>query len=232
MARKCLAVLTITLAATMLFGCSVRDLLGQGPVATFTPTKTFVPTFTSTPVASPTPTHPPEPTSTPVPTTPPPTPTVPVPPTATPPPPTSTSAPRPPAPTATPKPPPPTKTPQPVYQYELVQQPQRDPCHGGTCVPAIKGEVQDAQGNPIDRYAVTIKISSSAFGVQYCAVGDESKMLQPGQFKFESPDGRVFGDYTLTVVANDRVTALSQTYQLGMAAITKANQWGIVFRHK
>jgi len=114
----------------------------------------------------------------------------------------------------------------------MVQQPQRDPCHAGTCVPAIKGDVLDAQGNPVDRYLVTIKINSSAFGVQYCPVGDESKMLQPGQFKFESADGRVFGDYTLTVVANDRTTPLSQDYQLSMTAITKANQWGIVFRHK
>jgi hypothetical protein len=92
--------------------------------------------------------------------------------------------------------------------------------------------VQDVQGNPVARYLVTIKLNSATFGVEYCPVGDESKVLQPGQFKFESPDGQIFGDYTLTVVANDRSTPLSPPYQLGMVAITKANQWGIVFRHK
>src|SRR4030042_1979842 len=142
MARKCLVILTIALAATILFGCSVRDMLVPEPAATLTPTKTFVPTFTSTPVTPPSP----------------------------------------------PKPPPPTNTPQPVYEYEMVQAPQKIECHPGTCVPAISGEVQDAQGNPVDRYAVTIKLNSPTFGVLYCAVGDTSKMLQPGQFKFESPD--------------------------------------------
>ncbi|HJX37005.1 MAG TPA: hypothetical protein VJ714_00265 [Anaerolineae bacterium] len=232
MARKCLVILTIALAATILFGCSVRDMLVPEPAATLTPTKTFVPTFTSTPVTPPSPTSPPEPTSTPVPTTPPPTPTVPVPPTSTPLPPTATFAPRPPAATATPKPPPPTNTPQPVYEYEMVQAPQKIECHPGTCVPAISGEVQDAQGNPVDRYAVTIKLNSPTFGVLYCAVGDTSKMLQPGQFKFESPDGRVFGDYTLSVVRSQGdPTPLSQPYQLGGVSV-KSNHWGIIFRRK
>jgi hypothetical protein len=113
----------------------------------------------------------------------------------------------------------------------MTQLPQKDLCHPGTCVPAIAGEVQDAQGNPVARYLVTIRLNSPAFGVLYCAVGDESKMLQPGQFKFESPDGRVFGDYTLTVVANDRTTPLSQTYQIGGTSV-KSNHWGIIFRHK
>jgi hypothetical protein len=113
----------------------------------------------------------------------------------------------------------------------MVQLPQRDFCHPGTCVPAIKGEVQNADGSPVARYLVTIKLESQLFGVAYCPVGDESKMLQPGEFKFESPDGQTFGEYKLTVVANDRTTPLSQTYTLGMAP-GKGNHWGIIFRHK
>ncbi len=113
----------------------------------------------------------------------------------------------------------------------MVQEPQKIQCDPGTCVPAISGDVQDAQGNPVARYLVTIKLDSSTFGVLYCAVGDESKMLQPGQFKFESPDGRVFGMYSLTVVANDRSTPLSRTYQL-KGVSRDSNHWGIVFRHK
>jgi hypothetical protein len=89
----------------------------------------------------------------------------------------------------------------------------------------------DAQGSPVARYLVTIKLESAVFGVVYCPVGDESKMLQPGEFKFESPDGQTFGDYKLTVVANDRSTPLSQTYTLGMAP-GKGNHHDIIFRHK
>ena len=216
--------------ATVL-GPSLGGLFGA-PAATVTPTKTFVPTFTATPSVQASATFASEPTSTPEPTTPPEPPTPTQPPSPTVGPPTSTPKPPPPAPTPTPRPPAPTNTPQPVYEYELVQEAQRDPCDEGTCVPAVKGEVQNADGSPVAPYAVTIKLNSSVFGVEYCAVGDESKMLQPGQFKFETPGGALFGEYTLTVVANDRSTPLSQTYQLGMVAIKKANQWGIVFRHK
>jgi hypothetical protein len=114
----------------------------------------------------------------------------------------------------------------------MVQLPIKDWCHGAEfCQPAIKGDVQDSQGNPVPRYLVTIKLDSPVFGVQFCAVGDESKMLQPGQFKFESPDGRTFGEYKLTVVANDRSTPLSQPYTLGMAPL-KGNHHDIIFRHK
>jgi hypothetical protein len=240
MSRRLLSILVVVLAVAlvcvlgastaMLLGPSLGGLVGA-PVATVTPTKTFVPTFTATPIVQPSPTYTPEPTSTPEPTTPPVPPTPTQPPTATVGPPTSTPMPPPPAPTPTPRPPAPTKTPQPIYEYDMVQLPQRDFCHPGTCVPAIKGEVLDAQGSPVARYLVTIKLESQTFGIAYCAVGDESKMLQPGEFKFETPDGQTFGEYKLTVVANDRSTALSQTYTLGMAP-GKGNHWGILFRHK
>jgi hypothetical protein len=115
----------------------------------------------------------------------------------------------------------------------MVEGPQKIPCDPGTCVPAIKGEVQNADGSPVARYAVTIKLTSPAFGVpQYCAAGDESKMLQPGQFKFESPDGQRFGLYSLTVVRSQGdPTPLSETYPL-KGVSSESNHWGIVFRHK
>jgi hypothetical protein len=242
MSRRLLSILVVALAVALVcvLGASTAMVLGPSlgglfgaPAVTVTPTKTFMPTFTATPSVQASPTSAPEPTSTPEPTTPPAPPTPTEPPTPTVGPPTSTPKPPPPAATPTPRPPAPTNTPQPSYEYELVQGPQKDPCHAGTCLPAVKGEVQNADGSPVARYAVTIRLISAAFGApQYCAVGDEAQMLQPGQFKFESPGGQVFGDYTLTVVANDRTTPLSQTYPLGMVAITKANQWGIVFRHK
>jgi hypothetical protein len=232
MSSRRMAFLIWPLLAAMLLGCSFSGLFGQQAAATPTPTKTFVPTFTATPVVVATATDTPEPTATPMPTEPPATPTPPEPPTPTVGPPTSTSTPRPPAATPTPKPPAPTKTPQPIYEYEMVQLPQRDFCHPGTCVPAIKGQVTDAEGNPIDRYLVTIKLDSQVFGVAWCAVGDEAKSLQPGEFKFETPDGQTFGDYTLTVVRSQGDPApLSQTYTLGMAP-GKGNHWGIIFRHK
>jgi hypothetical protein len=114
----------------------------------------------------------------------------------------------------------------------MVQLPNKDFCHAGYCLPEIRGDVLDAQGNPVDRYAVAVKLESPVFGVQYCAAGDESKMLQPGQFKFESVDGQSFGDYKLTVVRGPGdPTALSQTYSLGMAP-GKSQHTGIIFRHK
>jgi hypothetical protein len=226
------AVLIWPLLAAMLLGCSLGGLFGQQTAATPTPTKTFVPTFTATPIVVASPTNTPEPTSTPMPTMPPASPTPEQPPTATPAPPTNTPVPPPPAPTATPKPPPPTKTPQPVYEYDMVQSPNKDFCHPGYCIPEISGDVLDAEGNPVPRYLVTVKLDSPVFGVVYCAVGDEQKMLQPGQFKFESPDGRVFGDYKLTVVANDRTTPLSQAYSIGGSAAAKGQHTGIIFRHR
>ena len=241
MSRRLLSILVVVLAVALVcvLGAStamvLRPPLGGlfgAPAATVTPTKTFVPTFTATPSVQASATFTPEPTSTPEPTTPPVPPTPTEPPTPTVGPPTSTSTPRPPAPTPTPRPPAPTNTPQPVYEYEMVQGPQKIECHPGTCVPAIAGEVQDAQGNPVDRYAVTIKLNSPTFGVEYCAVGDESKMLQPGQFKFESPDGRVFGEYTLTVVRSQGdPTPISQTHEIKGVSV-KSNHWGIIFRRR
>jgi hypothetical protein len=120
-----------------------------------------------------------------------------------------------------------------VYEYELVQGPQKDFCHPGGCLPEISGDVQDAQGIPVDRYLVTIKLNSPVFGVQYCAVGDESKMMQPGQFKFETPDGRTFGEYTLTVVRSQGdPTPLSATYPLGGGSALKGQHTLIIFRRK
>jgi hypothetical protein len=114
----------------------------------------------------------------------------------------------------------------------LVQQPQKIQCDPGTCVPAISGDVRDAQGNPVDRYLVTIKLESQTFGVAWCAVGDASKMLQPGQFKFESPDGQRFGVYSLTVVRSQGdPTPLSQTYEI-KGVSRDSNHWGIVFQRK
>jgi hypothetical protein len=120
-----------------------------------------------------------------------------------------------------------------VYEYEMIQEPKKDFCHPGYCLPEISGDVLDAQGNPVDRYLVTIKLNSPVFGVKYCAVGDTAKMLQPGQFKFESPDGRVFGDYTLTVVRSQGdPSPLSQTYQIGGKAAAKGQHTGVIFRKK
>lgn len=230
MSSKRMALLIWPLLTAMLLGCSLGGLFGQQAAATPTPTKTFVPTFTATPIVVASPTDTPEPTSTPMPTEPPVPPTPTEPPTPTVGPPTSTSTPRPPAPTATPKPPAPTKTP---HEYELIQGPNKDFCHPGYCVPAISGDVLDAQGDPVDRYLVTVKLDSPVHGVKYCAVGDEAKMLQPGQFKFESPDGQVFGQYTLTVVRSQGdPTPLSETYELGGLSAGKGQHTLIIFRHK
>jgi hypothetical protein len=114
----------------------------------------------------------------------------------------------------------------------MTEEPQKVLCHPGTCVPAVSGDVLDAQGNPVDRYAVTIKLESPTFGVQYCAAGDTSKMLQPGQFKFESPTGEFPMEYTLTVVRSQGdPTPLSQTYELKGVSV-RANHWGIVFQKR
>jgi hypothetical protein len=100
-------------------------------------------------------------------------------------------------------------------------------------MPEVRGDVLDAQGNPVDRYLVTVKLNSPVHGVKYCAVGDEAKMLQPGQFKFDSPDGQVFGEYSLTVVRSQGdPTPLSQTYVLGGKSAAKGQHTGIIFRHK
>lgn len=219
------------LAATLL-GPSFGGLIGA-PSHTPTATKTFVPTFTATPTVPSDPTDTPEPTSTPEPTTPPEAPTPTLPPTPTVGPPTSTPKPAPPAPTATPKPPAATNTPQPAYDYELTKQPKKDFCHPGYCIPEISGDVYDAAGNPIDRYSATIMLDSPVFGTIYCAVGDENKMLQPGQFKFGSPDGRVFGDYQLTVVRGPGdPSPLSKTYSFGGTAAAKGQHTGVEFRRK
>jgi hypothetical protein len=115
----------------------------------------------------------------------------------------------------------------------MVQTPKKDFCHPGTCMPEIRGDVLDAAGNPVDRYLVTIKLDSPVFGVKFCPAGDEQKMLQPGQFKFESVDGRVFGDYTLTVVRSQGdPTPLSISYQIGGSAAGKGQHTGIIFRRK
>jgi hypothetical protein len=100
-------------------------------------------------------------------------------------------------------------------------------------MPEISGDVVDAQGSPVDRYLVTIKLNSPIHGVKYCAAGDEAKMLQPGQFKFDSPDGQVFGEYTLTVVRSQGdPTPLSPTYSLGGTSAMKGQHTGILFRRK
>lgn len=239
MNRRSLALLIGAVLAAMIFGCSIAmtvgavalgwpvgDLLGLGPAATLTPTKTFVPTFTATPSIVPSPTATQAPTSTPEP----PTPTQPPTPTAAPP--TNTPTPRPPAPTPTPKPPPPTNTPQPVYEYHHVSGPIKDPCHPGWCLPEISGVVWDAQGSPLDNFnRVWIKLESETFGVQYCATGDETLALQPGHFKFNSPDGRVFRTYTLTVVRSPGGQALSAPLDEKMNSIVKGGQQtNIVFQ--
>jgi len=119
-----------------------------------------------------------------------------------------------------------------VYEYEMVQEPTKDWCHPGYCVPAIKGEVQNADGSPVARYAVTVKLVSPTFGTQWCAVGDENKVLQPGEFKFETTTGEFPELYTLTVVRSQGdPTPLSQTYEIKGVSV-KANHYGIVFRHK
>jgi len=232
MSRKSLALLILITTATMVLGCSCGGLIGPEPTATFTPTKTLVPTFTATPSIVPSPTDTPPPTSTATPTVPPQTPTPTQMPTPTLGPPTNTPTPRPPAPTATPRPPTPTSTPQPVYEYQLIQEPTKDPCHPGWCIPEVSGNVVDAQGNPVDNYnRVTIKLECARLGALYCPTGDPEQLLQPGQFKFVSPDSQVFGEYTLTVVrSKGDPTSLSPVYNLKMNAYTRGQQTNIIFQ--
>jgi LysM repeat protein len=149
------------------------------------------------------------------------------------PPPTATPTSPGPAPTATPRPPTPTNTPSQGYLYHYVSGPIKDSCHPGFCVPEISGVVRDAQGNPIDNAdAVWIKLESENHGTRYCRTGDPAQYLQPGLFKFVSPDGNLFGVYTLTVVRSQSdPTPLSPTYSFKMKSYaTAGQQWNIVFQ--
>jgi murein DD-endopeptidase MepM/ murein hydrolase activator NlpD len=169
-------------------------------------------------------------------TTPAPTPTTTVPPqaTATPLPPTATPTQAGPTPTSTPSPPTPTSTvPSGTYQFQMVQEPTKDPCHPGFCVPEVSGVVQDAAGNPLSNSTpVWIKLVSENQGTMYCRSGEPSISLQEGLFKFSSQDGDVFGEYTLTVVRSQAdPSALSATYSLKMNSFVKAGQQSnIIFR--
>jgi LysM repeat protein len=169
-------------------------------------------------------------------TTPPPTPTATCPPlaTATPRPPTATPTQTGPTPTATPKTPTPTATvPAGTYQFSMVREPDKDPCHPGFCVPEVSGVVQDAGGNPLSNATpVWIKLVSENQGTMYCRSGEPSQYLQEGLFKFSSPNGDVFGEYTLTVVRSQAdPTPLSPTYWLKMNSYVNAGQQSnIIFK--
>jgi hypothetical protein len=55
-------------------------------------------------------------------------------------------------------------------------------------------------------------------------------MLQPGQFKFESHGGQLFGDYRLTVIRSQGdPTPLSATAYLKMRSL-KSQQTAIIFQ--
>ena len=154
--------------------------------------------------------------------------------TATPGPPTTTPTQPGPTPTATPRPPTPTSTVSPgTYQYTMVREPDKDPCHPGYCVPEVSGVVQDAAGNPLSNSTpVWIKLVSETQGTMYCRSGEPSMSLQEGLFKFSSQDGDVFGEYTLTVVRSQGdPTALSRTYSLKMNSYVNAGQQSnIIFK--
>lgn len=97
----------------------------------------------------------------------------------------------------------------------------------------VSGTVLDAGGNPLDNAsAVWIKLYSSVHGTLYCRTGDPGLLLQQGLFKFVSPDGQVFGDYTLTVVRSQGdPTPLSATSTFKMNSLAKAGQQsGIIFQ--
>jgi len=154
--------------------------------------------------------------------------------TATPRPPTATPTQPGPTPTATPKPPTPTSTvPAGTYQFQMVQDPTKDPCHPGYCIPEVSGVVQDAAGNPLSNTTpVWIKLVSENQGTMYCRTGEPSMYLQEGLFKFSSKDGDVFGEYTLTVVRSQGdPTPLSRTYELKMNSYVNAGQQSnIIFK--
>jgi LysM repeat protein len=154
--------------------------------------------------------------------------------TATPRPPTATPTQPGPTPTATPKPPTPTSTVSPgTYQYTMVREPDKDPCHPGYCIPEVSGVVQDGAGNPLSNSTpVWITLVSEKQGTMYCRTGEPSLYLQEGLFKFISKDGDVFGEYTLTVVRSQGdPTALSRTYWLKMNSHVNAGQQSnIIFK--
>jgi LysM repeat protein len=139
-----------------------------------------------------------------------------------------------PTPTATPKTPTPTATvPVGAYEFKMVREPDKDPCHPGFCIPEITGVVQDAAGNPLSNYTpVWIKLVSAKQGTMYSRSGDPSLSLQEGLFKFISKNGDVFGEYTLTVVRSEAdPTPLSPTYDLKMNSHVKAGQQSnIIFK--
>ena len=112
-----------------------------------------------------------------------------------------------------------------------MQEPTKDRCDPGWCLPEISGTVLDAEGNPLNNFTrVWLKLDSVGFGVQHCITGDEAKMLQPGQFKFSS-EGLEYGEFTLTVVEAPGGRELSASYWGKMNAIRKAGQQtGIVFQ--
>ena len=136
--------------------------------------------------------------------------------------------------TATKKPATPTATqPAAAYEFQLVRQPDKDPCHPGFCVPEISGVVQDAGGNPLSNMTpVWIKLVSEHQGTMYCRTGEPSLYLQEGLFKFISEAGDVFGEYTLTVVRSQAdPTPLSPTYGLKMNSYVAAGQQSnIIFK--
>jgi hypothetical protein len=232
MSKRFLVLLSIPIIGAMTLGCSFGGFFGPQATSTPTPTKTFVPTFTATPSVMPSPTETPAPPETATPTMPPETPTPTATSTATPGPPTNTPAPRPPAPTPTPSPPRPTSTPQPVYEFHYSSGPVKDPCHAIGCIPEISGMAVDAQGNPIPNHeAVWVKLDSEIFGAQWCRTGDQRWALQPGRFKFSSPDGRVFREYTLRIFRDQNESMpLSGPFSDSMNAITRGQQSNIVFQ--
>lgn len=137
--------------------------------------------------------------------------------------------------TATPKPPTPTSTKPPSgsYDFQLVREPDKDPCHPGFCVPEVSGVVQEAAGNPLSNSTpVWVKIVSENQGTIYCRTGDPGQYLQEGLFKFSSKDGDVFGLYTLTVVRSQGdPTPLSPTYSLKMNSLVGGGQQSnIIFK--
>jgi len=120
-----------------------------------------------------------------------------------------------------------------TYQFQLVRQPDKDPCHPGFCVPEVSGVVQDAGGNPLSNATpVWMKLVSENQGTMYCRTGEPSMYLQEGLFKFSSPDGDIFGEYTLTVVRSQGdPTPLSPAYGLKMNSyVAGGQQSNIVFK--